>query len=204
MVTQKILLTMLIVAVIMSVAPLFGYSADAVDEGDSSVLVPYAYTISRRDVEKKYGSLCDGKVDSGASWFTKWTQKTDVICELTERYTVDRMDICMAKNSKWYILKEIQVATDDGSGKFAAPKILQGFIRSPLDGPMRDASCTNHVFSISELGKAVRIKVTFETDASSMLGEIRIFGSPLLSRSRTSLQTARRYSTVRSTPISAI
>lgn len=181
MVTQKILLTMLIVAVMMSVAPLFGHSADAVDEGDSSVLVPYAYTISRRDVEKKYGSLCDGKVDSGASWFTKWTQKTDVICELTERYTVDRMDICMAKNSKWYILKEIQVATDDGSGKFAAPKILQGFIRSPLDGPTRDASCTNHVFSISELGKAVRIKVTFETDASAMLGEIRIFGSPLLS-----------------------
>ena len=143
-------------------------------------LVPYAYTVSRRGVEQKAGSLSDGDDTTGLRWHTRWTQPTEIIFELQETHEIDRIEIHAAKKTKWHIIKELIIAVDDGFGGFSDPVTLPGLVSSPpRQKEMRDASCTNHVFSVRDLGRAVRVKMTVVSDAYAEIGEVRMFGKPV-------------------------
>jgi len=139
-------------------------------------LIDYAYTIDRRDTEKRSGLLKDGDTSTGARWHTKFGASTSVICELKESHTIDLIEINVPKYTKWYIINELHVAVDDGFGGFGEPIVIPGYERSPGKGPLRDASCTNHVFSAKGLGKAIRVKVTVKSNAAAGINEIRLFG----------------------------
>ena len=145
---------------------------------DSPDIVPYTYTVDRRDVEKKPGSICDGDTSTGLRWHTKFAAKTDIVCELSEGRAVDKVEIHLPKYTKWYIVKELRVAVDNGFGGFADPVVLPGLVPSPKGGAIRDNTCTNHVFSVTGLGKVVRLKVSLTSDAAAAVNEIRIFGKP--------------------------
>ncbi|MBR2982347.1 MAG: hypothetical protein IKC80_03865, partial [Kiritimatiellae bacterium] len=145
---------------------------------DSPDIVPYTYTVDRRDVEKKPGSICDGDTSTGLRWHTKFAAKTDIVCELSEGRAVDKVEIHLPKYTKWYIVKELRVAVDNGFGGFADPIVLPGLVPSPKGGAIRDNTCTNHVFSVTGLGKVVRLKVSLTSDAAAAVNEIRIFGKP--------------------------
>ena len=141
-------------------------------------LVPFTYTVDRRDVEKTPGSICDGDTATGLRWHTKFVSTTDIVCELNESRDIDKVDIYLPKYTKWYIVKEVRVSADSGFGGFADPVVLPGLAPSPKGGALKDPSCTNHVFSVNSLGKVVRLKVTLVSDAAAAVDEIRIFGKP--------------------------
>ncbi|MBQ5795670.1 MAG: hypothetical protein IIW14_06710 [Kiritimatiellae bacterium] len=145
---------------------------------ESKDLIPYTYTVDRRDVEKKPGSICDGDTSTGLRWHTKFAAKTDIVCELSEGRAVDKVEIHLPKYTKWYIVKEVRVSVDCGLGGFADPIVLPGLVPSPKGGAIRDNTCTNHVFSVMGLGKVVRLKVSLTSDAAAAVNEIRIFGRP--------------------------
>ena len=136
----------------------------------------YSYTVSRRVEEKAAGSLKDGLLDAGISWHTKFKATTDIICEFRETYDVERIEIYVPKWTKWYIVSELRVFRDDGLGDFGAPVVLPGLPRSTALAGDRDASCTNHLFAVERLGRAVRVKVQVDSDAAAAIGEIRFFG----------------------------
>ena len=153
------------------VAPLHGAKMPSAAD-----LVPYTYTIDRRDTEKKPLSLSDGDDATAAIWHTKFAAKTDIVCELEESRILDRIDILLKKYTKWYIVREVRVAVDDGIGGFGEPYVLPGIVDSSRQTELHDASCTNHVLSLTNLGKAVRVKVTIHSEAAAAVGEIRLFG----------------------------
>ena len=143
-------------------------------------LVDYSYTVDRRVVENKPGSLSDGDGSTGFHWHTKFRAKTDIICELRESREIEKIEIYAPKSTKWFIIDELYVAVDDGFGGFGDPVVIPGFVRSPAgQKELRDASCTNHVFVVRNLGKAVRVKVTVHSDAAAAINEIRLFGKPV-------------------------
>ena len=140
-------------------------------------LLDFSYTIDRRGVEKKAGALSDGDSSTGASWHTKQTSRTEIVCELKESSQVDRVEIFAPKWTKWYIIKDVRIAVDDGFGDFGDPIVLPGHPLSNLrQKEDRDASCTNHVFTVTNLGKVVRVKVTIVSDAVATISEIRLHG----------------------------
>lgn len=138
--------------------------------------VGYTYTVSRPGVEKVPGSLNDGDRATGISWHTKSKAKTDIVCEFNETQDLGRIEILASKWTKWFIISEIHVSLDDGVGGFGEPFVLPGLPPSPKgQKELRDASCTNHVFSIANPGKAVRVKVTVFSDAAVNIPEIHFF-----------------------------
>ena len=140
-------------------------------------LVGYTYSVNRAGAEKTPGSLCDGDSSSGLYWHTKTVARTEIVCELSETSDIDRIEIFAPKWTRWYIVKELQVAVDDGFGGFGDPVVLPGLAPSPKGSQdLHDASCTNHVFSAGPLGKAARIKVSIVSDAAAAIGEIRLHG----------------------------
>ena len=140
-------------------------------------LVPFTYTVDRRGAEKKAGSLNDGDTATGISWHTKFKSQTEVVCELKESCNIERMEIYSPKWTKWYLIYELRVAVDDGFGDFGDPVVLPGLPRSDLkQKDDRDASCTNHVFTVTNLGKTVRVKLTVISDAVATISEIRLHG----------------------------
>ena len=139
--------------------------------------LPYTYTISRPGVEKRSGSLCDGNAATGVSWHTKERATTDIVCEFRETADLERVELLLPKHTKWYIVNELRVSVDDGIGGFGDPFVLPGLVPSPHgQKEIWDASCTNHVFSLSHLGRAVRVKVTVLSDAAASVSEIRFLG----------------------------
>lgn len=112
--------------------------------------VAYTYTVSRVGVEKVPGSLNDGDRATGISWHTKSRAKTDIVCAFDETQDLGRIEILASKWTKWFIISEIHVSLDDGIGGFGEPFVLPGLVPSPKgQKELRDASCTNHVFSIA-------------------------------------------------------
>ena len=141
----------------------------------------YSYTVDRRDVEKKPGSLHDGNLTEGISWHTKFTSTTSITCELRETCDLDCIEIYVPKWTKWYIVKELRVSLDDGHGDFGDPVVLPGLPRRTNFEGSRDASCTNHLFAVEKPGKAVRVRVEVVSDAAAAIGEIRLIGAPFRS-----------------------
>ena len=155
-----------------------GISSAAVDA--TAHLVGYTYTVNRRVTEKKAGSLYDGDLATGLRWHTKFKATTEIVCELSETHQIDKIEINASKWTKWYIISKMHVEVDDGIGGFGTPVILPGLAPSPKNQKaLRDASCTNHLFTASGLGKAVRVKVTVFSDAAANICEIRLYGKPL-------------------------
>ena len=145
--------------------------------------IGYTYTVSRAGVEKAPGSLNDGDRATGISWHTKTRAKTDIVCEFNETQNLGRIEILASKWTKWFIISEIHVSLDDGIGGFGEPFVLPGLVPSPKgQKELRDASCTNHVFSIANPGKAVRVKVTVFSDAAVSIPEIHFFGKAVASK----------------------
>ena len=143
-----------------------GISSAAVDA--TAHLVGYTYTVNRRVTEKKAGSLYDGDLATGLRWHTKFKATTEIVCELSETHQIDKIEINASKWTKWYIISKMHVEVDDGIGGFGTPVILPGLAPSPKNQKaLRDASCTNHLFTASGLGKAVRVKVTVFSDAAA-------------------------------------
>ncbi len=136
----------------------------------------YTYTIDRRDVEKRPGSLKDGNLTDGVSWHTKFAATTAITCELRETCDLERIEVYVPKWTKWYIVKELRVAVDDGLGGFGDPVVLPGLPRQTGSEGDRDASCTNHLFVVEKPGRAVRVRVEVVSDAAAAVGEIRLIG----------------------------
>ena len=148
-----------------------------------SDLINYTYTINRSGAEKRPGSLCDGDAERGANWYTTYQAATEIVCELKETHEIEKVEIFATKWTKWYIIKKLHVSVDNGVGDFADPVILPGLVPSSEDQKeLRDNSCTNHLFTASNLGKAVRVKVTVFSGAAASIGEIRLYGKPVSCR----------------------
>ena len=148
-------------------------------EPSSAGTVPYTYTFDRRGIEKKAGSLSDGDRSTGLYWHTRWKENTEIICEFRETMELERIEIEAPKHTKWYIIKELRVALDDGFGDFGDPVTLPGHVPSPRgQKEMRDPTCSNYVFTVRNPGKAMRLKLTVLSDAYASITEIRMYGKP--------------------------
>ena len=142
-------------------------------------LLRYTCSIDRRSAEPAKDLLSDGDDSTGVRWHTKFKATTGIVCELSESREIDMVEIHIPKWNKWHIVDEIRISVDDGTGGFGDPLVMPGLERSPAgQKELRDATCTNHVFSARNLGRAVRIGFTLVSDAAAAVNEIRIFAKP--------------------------
>ncbi len=128
--------------------------------------------------EKTPGILNDGNDQNSVNWHNR---KVAVICEFDRTYEVASMEIIVKKHTKWYILKQLHISLDDGSGSFAPPVIVKTYGVLPKSGaPLIDESCRSYCYQPIIQGYACRIKIAFVGDAAISVSEIRIRGKAAL------------------------
>lgn len=124
--------------------------------------------------QKTPGILNDGNDQNSVNWHNR---KVAVICEFDRTCEVSSMEIIVKKHTKWYILKELHISLDDGSGSFAPPVIVKTYGVLPKSGvPLIDESCRSYCYQPVIQGYASRIKISFVGDAAISVSEIRIRG----------------------------
>ncbi|NLZ60523.1 MAG: hypothetical protein GX901_07665 [Lentisphaerae bacterium] len=122
----------------------------------------------------KEGVLNDGDDKTEVNWHQR---KVAVICEFDRTYEISSMEIVTKKHTKWYILKELHISLDDGSGEFAAPFIVKTYGKLPEKGaPLIDESCRSYVYQPEIKGLACRVKIDFVGSAAIGVSEIRLRG----------------------------
>lgn len=124
--------------------------------------------------EKTAGILNDGNDHNSVNWHNR---KIAVICEFDRTYDLAGLEIIVKKQTKWYILKELHISLDDGSGAFKAPFIVKTYGVVPKKGAaLIDESCRSYCYRPEIRGYASRIKIAFVGDAAISVSEIRIRG----------------------------
>jgi len=123
--------------------------------------------------------LQDDSRSSYAFWHVRYESVTELVLDLHELSEVSRIELRMYKRNDWYIMKELRLSLDDGSGDFSDPVVLAGLPRSATSAGKWDESCSNHVFRVDNPGKAVRVRISFLTDGYAMLQDVVVTGRHL-------------------------
>jgi hypothetical protein len=134
----------------------------------------FSYRIDPRVTEKTENSLCDGMDHTGILWKNG---SREITCELPHTGNLSLIEITVRKYTRWYMLKELHVSLDDGSGEFGSPVIVKTYHAPWKSGNKdTDATCKDYVYRVEKPGKAVRVKIKAVGDAHMQIGEIRICG----------------------------
>lgn len=124
--------------------------------------------------QKTPGILNDGNDQNTVNWHNR---KVAVVCEFDRTCEITGMEIMVRKHTKWYILKELHISLDDGSGIFTPPVIVKTYgVVPPKGAPLIDDSCRCYCYQPAVQGYACRIKIAFVGDAAISVSEIRIRG----------------------------
>lgn len=124
--------------------------------------------------QKTPGILNDGNDQNAVNWHNR---KVAVICEFDRTCDIAGLEIVVKKHTKWYILKELHISIDDGSGTFAPPVMVKTYGVVPKSGaPLIDDSCRSYCYQPVIQGYASRIKIAFVGDAAISVSEIRVRG----------------------------
>ena len=134
--------------------------------------VAFRYTYSQPTREKTPDILCDGNNGTGVSWRQL---KVAVTGEFETTQNVTEIEIVTRKYTKWYLLKQLQVSWDDGSGNFGDPVIINTYAYGkPISKKLIDESCKEYVYTVKNPGKMCRFKIALVGDGHYGLNEIRV------------------------------
>ena len=124
--------------------------------------------------EQTPGSLHDGNPATGAFFDANNRGGLGVlVCELDQKSDLREVCVTLRKATNWYLMKELEVAFDDGCGEFAHPKTVPVPVEKYNGrGPTVDASCTNMTFRVPVNERAVRVRVTVKTGAHGAITEL--------------------------------
>ena len=122
--------------------------------------------------EKLPGALNDGNDASGVHWRQR---SIAVIGEFDGTVDVAEIEITTRKATKWYLLKQLRVSWDDGSGNFCDPAIVDTYAKGkPIGKALVDDTCRTYVYSVKNPGKMCRFKVVPVGDGYFGINEIRV------------------------------
>lgn len=122
--------------------------------------------------EKKPGTLNDGDENTYVAWRQR---QISLICELERTFDIAEVEIAAPKYTRWYMLKELHVSFDNGSGEFGTPVIVKCYgIQKHASRKDIDETCKMYYYRIPNPGKACRIRIKPVGDAYMSLNEIRI------------------------------
>ncbi len=137
--------------------------------------LPFTCVFNEKVKEKSPDSLNDGNEETAVFWKDR---PLEIICELSHTSDVRLIEIVARKYTKWYMLKELHVSLDNGSGEFGPPQILHAYYaKTTNEAPTVDSSCRSYYYRVENPGKAVRVKIRAVGDAFMSLSEIRICGA---------------------------
>lgn len=138
--------------------------------GAAPVPFTYRFTAPQKVTEKAKGAVSDGDPATIAYWKGP---RAVVECEFTSTTPLKEATVTLRKSTNWYLMKEVEVALDDGSGEFGDPQTVRVDI-APYGGkaPVIDSSCTNLVCRVPLSGRAVRARVLVKTAAWGAIADI--------------------------------
>lgn len=132
----------------------------------------FTYSFSMPTEEKFPGSLNDGNDNTGVTWRKL---KVSVTGHFDRTVDAAEIEIVTRKYTKWYLLKQLQVSWDDGSGDFSAPVVINTYAHGKKVGnKVVDESCKTYVYSVKNPGKMCRFKITPVGEGYVGINEIRI------------------------------
>lgn len=134
--------------------------------------IDFNYSFNVPSQEKTPYSLTDGNDGTGVVW----RQIKPVITgEFDRTQDVTEIEITTRKYTKWYLLKQLQISWDDGSGIFSDPVLLNTYAFGKKAGKkLIDESCRKYVYSLKNPGKMCRFRITLIGDAYFGINEIRV------------------------------
>ena len=122
--------------------------------------------------EKTPGMLNDGNDGTYVIWRQR---QISLICELERTCEIAEVEIAAKKYTRWYMLKELHVSFDDGTGEFGTPVVVKCYGNQKHASKNDvDETCKMYYYSIPNPGKACRIRIKPIGDAYMSLNEIRI------------------------------
>ena len=137
---------------------------------DDETEFQYSYSLPTK--EKTPEILADGNNGTGVHWRQVKVSVTGVFDKTQE---VTEIEMVTRKYTKWYLLKQLQVSWDDGSGNFGDPVIVNTYAHGkPISKELVDDTCKEYVYSVKNPGKMSRFKITFIGDGYFGINEIRV------------------------------
>jgi hypothetical protein len=134
--------------------------------------VDFLYSFSKPIEEKIPNSLNDGNNNTGIRWHNT---QLSIIGEFDRTINAEKIEIVTRKYTKWYLIKQIRVSYDDGSGNFGEPVIINAFAyNKPISKKTIDATCKEYIYTVPNLGKMCRFKLEIVNDAYGCINEIRV------------------------------
>ena len=132
----------------------------------------FQYSYSLPTNEKTPEILTDGNNGTGVHWRQVKVSVTGVFDSTRE---VTEIEMVTRKYTKWYLLKQLQVSWDDGSGNFSDPVIVNTYaFGKPISKELVDDTCKEYVYSVKNPGKMSRFKITLIGDGYFGINEIRV------------------------------
>jgi hypothetical protein len=133
--------------------------------------IPFRYSYSQPSKESAPGALNDGNDNT----YVTWRRAVSVTGEFDTTSDVAEIEIVTRKYTKWYLLKQIRVSWDDGSGNFCDPVIINTYAYDKkISKQLIDESCKEYTYSVKNPGKMCRFKITPVGDGYFGFNEIRI------------------------------
>ena len=134
--------------------------------------VDFTYSYSVPTNEKTPSCLSDGNNSTGVQWRQV---RVSVTGELESSTDVTEIEIVTRKYTKWYLLKQLRVSWDDGSGVFNDPVVINTYAcGKKISKKNIDESCREYVYSVKAPGKMCRFKITPVGEGYYGINEIRI------------------------------
>ena len=151
----------------LMLVPLFATAVQA-----APVSFTYRFESPQKVMETAAGALSDGDPKTIAHWKG---HVGSVVCELPETTELSAVEVTIRKATNWYLMEEVEVSVDDGTGEFGSPKSVKVDIpRDDGKTPTVDASCTNMTCRLPLTGKTSRVRVRVKSAAHGALAGIRI------------------------------
>ena len=133
----------------------------------------FSYRIDQIVTEKGTNALQDANESTFVFW--KDTPR-EIICELPHTSDLRLIEIAAPKFTKWYMLEELHISIDNGSGEFGSPRIIPAYSsqKNVQAAPGKDTG--SYYYTFENPGRAARVKIRASGKAYMALSEIRICG----------------------------
>lgn len=146
------------------------YRKAKIKKYDDEIDFRYSYSVPTK--EKSPEILSDGNDNTGAVWRQI---KVAVTGEFDRTQEVTEIEIVTRKYTKWYLLKQLQVSWDDGSGNFSDPVVVNTYAYGKkISKKNIDETCKVYVYSVKNPGKICRFRIALVGDGYFGINEIRI------------------------------
>ena len=146
------------------------YRKEKVKKYDDEIDFKYSYSVPTK--EKTPDALTDGNDNTGAIWRQI---NVAVTGEFDQTQDVSEIEIVTRKYTKWYLLKQLQVSWDDGSGNFSDPVIVNTYaFGKKISKKTIDETCKVYIYSVKNPGKICRFRIRLIGDGYFGINEIRV------------------------------